>query len=108
MRHAFKGLESEPARYAAAERHLLLPLRDIIGDPARPVCINPYWLSWDRGTAVNLAHAIYDERAFDRLPILADALEEAGCADQDILGHCRAQGEHVRGCWAVDLLLGKE
>lgn len=59
-------------------------------------------------TVVSLARAIYQQRAFDRLPILADALEEAGCANQDILEHCRNPGEHVRGCWAVDVLLGKE
>jgi len=57
---------------------------------------------------VKLAESIYDERAFDRMPILADALEEAGCANADILAHCRQPGEHVRGCWAVDLILGKE
>jgi hypothetical protein len=57
---------------------------------------------------VKLAESIYDERAFDRMPILADALEEAGCANADILAHCRQPGEHVRDCWAVDLLLGKE
>ena len=51
--------------------------------------------------------SIYDDRAFDRLPILADALEDAGCADAAILSHCRGPGEHVRGCWVVDLLLGK-
>jgi hypothetical protein len=50
----------------------------------------------------------YDARAFDRLPLLADALEEAGCADADILAHCRSGGGHLRGCWVVDLLLGKE
>jgi hypothetical protein len=54
-----------------------------------------------------MAQAIYDERAFDRMPILADALEEAGCPDQDFLGHCQSGGEHVRGCWVIDLLLGK-
>ena len=42
------------------------------------------------------------------MPILADALEDAGCTNQDILNHCRGGGEHVRGCWVVDLLLGKE
>ena len=58
-------------------------------------------------TVVQLAQSIYDDRAFDRLPILADALEEAGCTDAAILDHCRGPGPHVRGCWAVDLLLGK-
>jgi hypothetical protein len=59
-------------------------------------------------TAVTLARCIYAERAFDRLPILADALEDAGCDDADILSHCRGDGPHVRGCWVVDLILGKE
>jgi hypothetical protein len=57
---------------------------------------------------VRLAQRIYDGRAFGRLPALADTLEEAGCTDADILAHCRQPAEHVRGCWAVDLLLGKE
>jgi hypothetical protein len=56
---------------------------------------------------VKLAQAIYDDRAFDRLPILADALEDAGCHDAGILAHCRGPGPHVKGCWVVDLLLGK-
>lgn len=83
-------------------------LRDIFGNPIRPVIIDPAWLAWNNGTVVNLAQGIYDERAFDRMPILADALEDAGCHNDDILLHCRGGGEHVRGCWAVDLLLGKE
>ncbi len=56
---------------------------------------------------VKLAQAIYDERDFDRMPILADALEEAGCTNIDILTHCRQPGEHVRGCWVVDAIFGK-
>jgi len=79
-------------------------LRDIFGNPFRPVTINPDWRTL---TVVSLAQAIYDEHAFDRLPILADALEDAGCDNADILNHCRQPGEHVRGCWAVDLVLGK-
>jgi hypothetical protein len=55
-----------------------------------------------------LARGIYDDRAFDRLPILADALIDAGCDDEAILGHCRGPGPHVRGCWVADLVLGKE
>jgi hypothetical protein len=53
---------------------------------------------------VKIAQAIYQERRFQDLPILADSLDEAGCADVDILDHCRSEGEHVRGCWVVDLL----
>jgi hypothetical protein len=83
-------------------------LRDLFGPlPFRSVPVNPAWLAWDGGTVTKLAAAVYDERAFDRLPILADALEEAGCADEVILSHLRGPGPHVRGCWAVDLLLGK-
>jgi hypothetical protein len=55
-----------------------------------------------------LAQAIYDDRTFDHLPILADALEEAGCSVKEMLDHLRGPGPHVRGCWAVDLLLGRE
>ena len=55
-----------------------------------------------------LAQAIYDDRAFERIPELADALAEAGCSNADILDHCRKPGEHVRGCWVVDLVLGKQ
>ena len=83
-------------------------VRDLFGNPFRPVTVDPSWLAWNERTVVKLAQGIYDERAFDRLPVLADALEEAGCDDPDILGHCRQPGEHVRGCWVVDLLLGKE
>jgi hypothetical protein len=105
-------------------------LRDICGNPFRR------WLEWKsirkwpewqnvRSLAENsgcvptdsswliepvrsLAAGIYADRAFDRLPVLGDALEDAGCADREILDHCRQQGEHVPGCWVVDLILGKE
>jgi hypothetical protein len=84
-------------------------VRDIFGLlPFRPVTIPQSSLVWNDGTVVTLAKAIYQDRAIDRLPILADALEEAGCDTADILAHCRQPGEHVRGCWAVDLILGKE
>lgn len=84
-------------------------LRDIFGDRGYPVTINRALLAWNGGTIPKLAHSIYEERRFEDLPILADALEEAGCTDQDILGHCRQQkANHVRGCWVVDLLLRKE
>jgi hypothetical protein len=79
-------------------------IRDIFGNPLRPVAADPRWLT---STAVALAQTIYGDRAFDRLPILADALEDAGCDDYDVLGHLRGEGPHVRGCWALDLVLGK-
>lgn len=83
-------------------------LLDIFGNPHRPQSsVDPFWLSWNDGTIPKLAQAVYDDRSFDRLLILADALEEAGCINADILNHCRQPGEHVRGCWVVDLLLGK-
>jgi len=79
-------------------------VRDIFGNPFRPVAFDPAWCS---STVTSLADAIYVERAFDRLPILADALEDAGCTSTDVLEHCRQPGEHARGCWVVDLVLGK-
>jgi hypothetical protein len=82
-------------------------LRDVFGNPFRPVALDPAWLTWNQGTIRQMARAIYDEGRFSDLPILADALEEAGCTNNDLLSHCRRPGEHVRGCWIVDLLLGK-
>jgi hypothetical protein len=82
-------------------------VRDIFGNPFRPVAVDPAWLTWNHATVPAIARHVYDDRAFHDLPILADALEDAGCTDPDILAHCRAGGEHVRGCWVVDLILGK-
>ena len=73
--------------------------------PFRPVPID---LAWRTPAVTALAQAIYDERAFDRLPILADALEDAGCMNADIIGHCRGPAPHTRGCFVIDLLVGKE
>jgi hypothetical protein len=79
-------------------------LREIIGDPSRP----PRWAArWRSETAVALARGIAADGAFDRMPILADALEDAGCDDAEVLAHCRSDGPHARGCWVVDLVLGK-
>lgn len=79
-------------------------LRCIFGNPFQPTIIDPIWFTSDVYT---LAEGIYQDRAFDRMPILADALQDGGCDNEDILNHCRQSGEHVRGCWVVDLLLGK-
>jgi hypothetical protein len=93
-------------------------LRDIIGPaPFRPLPpLPPSVRAWNDGFIEKLATAIYEERSLrsgqldpHRLAVLGDALEEAGCTDPDILGHLRQQGAvHVRGCFVVDLLLGRE
>jgi hypothetical protein len=82
-------------------------LHDIFGNPFQTTLIPAAWLAWNDGACRKMAQAIYDDRAFARLPLLADELEDAGCDNAEILAHCRGQGEHVRGCWVVDLLLGK-
>jgi hypothetical protein len=83
-------------------------LRELFGNPFQPVTVDPAWLTWDRGTVLCLARTIAEHGDFAVLPVLADALEEAGCASAPLLNHCRGPFDHVRGCWAVDLLLGKE
>lgn len=85
--------------------HLAVLVRDIFGNPFRPVAFDPSWRTSD---VVALAQGIYDDRAFNRMPILADALQDAGCTNDDILTHCRdTNTPHARGCWVVDLVLGK-
>jgi hypothetical protein len=74
----------------------------------RIVQVADTWLTWRDGTIVTLARSIYEERAFERMGVLADALEEANCGVQEIIVHCRADKPHFRGCWCLDLLLGKE
>jgi hypothetical protein len=105
MAHSSKV--SDEKRWKRAEASQVLLLKDIVGNPFRAVVVNPGWLAWNDGTVVRIAQGIYDERAFDRLPVLGDALEEAGCDNDDILDHCRQPGQHVRGCWLVDLLTGR-
>jgi hypothetical protein len=95
----------EPETEQAAQCHLL---RDVFGNPFRPVLPDPDWLCWNNGTVARLAQGIYEERAFERMPILADALEDAGCADTAMLDHLRGPGPHVRGCHVLDLLIGRE
>jgi len=95
-------LGSETAELLAQARLL----RDIFGDPFRSLSLDPK--PWLTPKVIELAQAIYDDRAFDRMPALADAIHKAGCDDSDILAHCRGPGPHVRGCWVVDMILGKE
>ncbi|VTR97037.1 Uncharacterized protein (Fragment) OS=uncultured bacterium PE=4 SV=1 [Gemmata massiliana] len=80
-------------------------IRDIFGNPFRPVTFSP---SWRSSTAAALAAQMYEARDFSAMPILADALEDAGCDSADVLDHCRGPEPHVRGCWVMDLVLGKE
>jgi hypothetical protein len=92
--------------HQAAERGVQAALlRDQFGNPFRPVTFD---LRWRTADAVGVARGIYEDRAFDRLPILADALMDAGCEDERVIGHCRTDGQHFRGCWVVDLILAKE
>jgi hypothetical protein len=84
-------------------------VRDLVGNPFQPPpTMDRALVTWNNGAVVTLAKAIYDARAFDRMPELADVLEQAGCTNADILNHCRQPGVHVRGCWVVDLLLAME
>ena len=110
---AIAGSASQWAAKAAARSAGYYPerlvqcqfLRDIFGPlPFRPITLDPRWLT---STVVDVAQAIYDERAFDRLPILADALMDAGCDSEEIIRHCRSEGTHVRGCWVIHQILGK-
>ena len=101
---AIDGGGTEEPAYIAERMAQLALLRDIFGNPFRPVSLDSAWLTSD---VLALARGIYDERAFDRMPILADALQDAGCDNDAILTHCRGSEPHVRGCWVVDLLLGK-
>ncbi len=83
-------------------------LREVVGNPRRPVKVEPRWLAWNNGTVATLARTVRTEKKFDLLPLLADALEDAGCSDAELLAHLRSPGPHVAGCWAVDLLTPDE
>ena len=100
-----KGTASRKVATAAIRQHNLTLFRCVFGNPFRPV---PFDTRWRTADVVGLARGIYEDRAFDRMPVLADALMDAGCDSEDILSHCRSDSPHVRGCWVVDLVLGKE
>jgi hypothetical protein len=110
------GKTSPPLFPSGEERAAQADLiRELFGDTRRPASLPSAYLSWSDSISVKLAVAIYEDRALpegtldsSRLPILADALEEAGCEDEQLLTHLRSPGPHVRGCWALDLILGKE
>jgi hypothetical protein len=96
-----RAFTSSPACHSRFQCDLI---RCILGNPFRPVALDPSWLT---STVIALARGVYADRALDRLPILADALQDAGCEEEDVLDHCRGGGPHARGCWVVDLVLGK-
>jgi hypothetical protein len=104
-----KGLRHLVAMYrsdaALTTRDLIRLLHEVVGNPFRPATFDP---AWRTSTVMSLASQMYDLRDFGVMPILADALQDAGCASEDVLNHCRGEGPHVRGCWVVDLVLGKE
>jgi hypothetical protein len=102
---AYPDEDELPAEYLAEHVAQADLLRDIFGNPFRPVELDPAWLASD---VLALARSMYANREFSAMPILADALQDAGCDSEDVLSHCRGAGPHVRGCWVVDLLLGKK
>jgi hypothetical protein len=104
----WNSIEADNAYQLAVDREMskhVFFIRCIFGNPFRPVALDPAWLT---PNVAALARAIYTNRRFADMPILADALEEAGCTNDDVLGHCRSGQEHVRGCWVVDLLTGRQ
>jgi hypothetical protein len=101
LRETWAAVQAQSAREQAAL------IRDVIGNPFHRPRLTARELSWEGGLVARLAEGIYEESAFDQLPILGDALEEAGCTDEAILGHCRGGEPHVRGCWVVDLATGR-
>jgi hypothetical protein len=99
------GLELPIHRFNEIQRTAQCSLiRDIFGNPFRTVTLDR---AWTTTPVISLAQTMYDSRDFAAMPVLADALEEAGCDNADILAHCRGPGPHVRGCWVVDLALGR-
>jgi hypothetical protein len=106
--HACSAAAQATEDPAAERRHQADLLREVVGNPFRTAGpVPPGWLRWQDGVLVKLAQSFYDESRFDDISVLADALEEAGCTDAEILDHCRKPGVHARGCWPLDLLLGQ-
>jgi hypothetical protein len=97
--HVFAAHESSATGLAQADL-----LRDILGNPFHPVALPTLWRT---DTVSLMAKQIHDSREYSVMPILADALQDAGCDNDDILSHCRGTGRHFRGCWVCDLVLGK-
>jgi hypothetical protein len=101
---AYTGLGKDCPVWLAERAAQAGLLRDVFGNPFHPRTTDALGPAW-KGEPARLARAIYQEKAFEHLAVLADALEEAGCTDEEALSHCRSPGLHVRGCWVVDMLL---
>jgi hypothetical protein len=104
--HACSAAAQASADPAGERRRQADLLRDVLGNPFRPIPVDLAWLERNGGRVAEIACTIYDDRRFTDLPVLADALEESGCTDEAILTHCRSGGEHTLGCWVLDRLLG--
>jgi hypothetical protein len=103
---AYLGAASVRDREAEAQADLL---RCVFGSwPFRSLTAHPSWRTWHGSLLVSMAQQMYDSRDFNDMPVLADALEDAGCDNADILNHLRGPGPHCRGCWVLDLLTGRE
>ncbi len=100
----FASGSREPAELLAEFAAQCELLRCIIGNPFAPVSFDPGWRTSD---AVALAQSMYESRDFSAMPILADALQEAGCENEQVLAHCRDARDHARGCWVCDALLAR-
>jgi hypothetical protein len=103
-RQLLEGDEDYVARYVAAQLQAAIEAESRCGNPLRFVTFSPLWRT---DTAVALAHRMYESYDFSAMPILADALQDAGCDNDDILNHCRCESPHDHGCWVCDLVLGK-
>jgi hypothetical protein len=106
---AQSAADGDPSAWKAEQRRQCNVLRDLFANPLQPRArIDPSWLEGRRGIVLDIAQSIYERCRFEELPILADALEDAGCTDRAILEHLRGPGPHFKGCWCLDLLLTRE
>jgi hypothetical protein len=101
------GMQPDPAGWEAARAMVRRLAGCVFGSPSRSLAVDPAWLAWKGGTVLRMAEVMYAQRRWDDLPVLADALEESGCADGTLLGHLRGSEPHALGCHAMDALLGK-
>lgn len=100
----FPDQKYDPSKLEFEWREQCGLIRDIFGNPNQPTTVQT---SWRTSSVADLAQFIYDERDYGRMQDLGEALAKAGCTNVEMLNHCRSAGQHVRGCWVVDAILGK-